>query len=80
MGFQAAGRMGLGWRAGASCRVVRRSGGCGWLELVCLLSGDPPANPAHLPNRLLQAGDQSEYVGAFRRVLLDAAARLGPAM
>jgi hypothetical protein len=26
------------------------------------------------------AGDQSEYVGAFRRVLLDAAARLGPAM
>lgn len=42
-------------------------------------------HPHHAPSSVLsysssQAGDQSEYVGSFRRVLLDAAARLGPAM
>ncbi len=41
----------------------------GWLR-----NSDPFLSP------FTQAGDQSEYVGAFRRVLLDAAARLGPAM
>ena len=30
--------------------------------------------------RSTQAGDQSEYVSTFRRVLLDCGARLGPAL
>lgn len=42
----------------------------------------PASRPHGLPPRpcRLQAGDQSEYVGSFRRVLLDVGARLGPAM
>jgi hypothetical protein len=32
------------------------------------------------PPAWLQAGDQSEYVGAFRKVILDCGSRLGPNM
>ena len=40
-----------------------------------------PPCPCLAPGPALrQAGDQSEYVGAFRRILLDSGARLGPAM